>query len=138
LPRFVTALFAIIDSRTGRLDLASAGHCWPLRHSAGAARAEPIVGTLCGSALGLEVDANYTTVQVQLQRRDRLMFYTDGWTEEMNASGQEYGVERLAAAFAAAGDADPDSLLPGIAAQLRRFSGRADCADDLCAVVACV
>jgi phosphoserine phosphatase RsbU/P len=135
LPRFVTALYASIDTAAGRVDLASAGHPWPL-HVSPQATAGILSSDPCGPALGLIFGACYQTVSRPLERGERILFYTDGWSEETDPAGEEFGRERLAEALARHAALAPDDTLEGMAAEVRTFSGRDTRTDDLCAILA--
>lgn len=72
---FVTAACALLNTRTRRLTIASAGHPSLLLKRAS--------GTLewihpAGPALGLAPDAEFAQQQIDLHPGDRLLFYTDG------------------------------------------------------------
>ncbi len=134
LPRFVTALYARIDTATGRLDLASAGHPWPLRGGRGHAPA-PLLRSDCGPALGLISGANYHTVTGSISRGDRVLFHTDGWVEETNDSGEEFGRDRLLRLLAETLQLPPPEALKAMSSAVGAFSGREVRADDLCAVL---
>jgi serine phosphatase RsbU (regulator of sigma subunit)/anti-anti-sigma regulatory factor len=75
---FITAVYMLVDLRTGRARLSSAGHppCI-FRSPDGAAR----MLERTGPALGLEANASYGEHTFQLAPRDRLMLYTDGVIE---------------------------------------------------------
>ncbi len=75
---FITAVYALLNRRTGELRLASAGHppaIWI------AASGEFRLLERTGPALGLEVDARYTEKSVHMDVGDRLLLYTDGVVE---------------------------------------------------------
>jgi len=134
LPRFVTALYARVDLATGTIDVASGGHPWPLllRQQAGAA---PLTNEQCGPALGFVRGANYTAVTHTLARGDRLFLFTDGWIEEHNAAGDEFGTDRLMTALAKLQDQPAEKVLSQLAAEIAAFSGRPQRDDDLCGVL---
>ena len=94
---FVSLLYGILDVRTGRFQIARAGHC-PLLHVArsGSAYLRPD-----GMGLGLADDAFFAgTIEeqtVQLAPGDVCVFYTDGVTEA-HKNEEEFGYERLRAA----------------------------------------
>jgi serine phosphatase RsbU (regulator of sigma subunit) len=59
-----------------------------------------------------------------------LCLITDGVTEAMNAAGELYGSERLAAALAKAGT-EPGQLIAALHADVKNFVGDAEPSDDL-------
>jgi len=135
LPRFVTALYATVDITEGRISLASAGHSWPLYQAPGASPA-PITTDPCGPALGLIRNAAYASTEHTLQHGDRLLLYTDGWTEEASPAGEEFGTDRLSSALSRHTAGDPAEVLATIAREIRDFAQKDVRSDDLCSVLA--
>ena len=72
---FITAVYILLDLRTGHAQLASAGHP-PCILSSPGKTAQMLERT--GPALGLEVDASYQEHAFHLKAGGRLMLYTDG------------------------------------------------------------
>lgn len=135
LPRFVTALYAVVDLDDSHITVSSAGHAWPLLREVGG----PTVAMCdleCGPALGLIRGATYTPEHRTFKAGDRIVFYTDGWTEESNASGDEFGTERLCRVLDKHAGATPDVTLVEAAHEVRRFAAKPAFSDDLCAVLA--
>ncbi len=75
---FITAVYILLDLRTGHAKLASAGHP-PCIFSSSRGTAQMLERT--GPALGLEADASYSEHEFHLKKGDRLMLYTDGVLE---------------------------------------------------------
>jgi phosphoserine phosphatase RsbU/P len=134
LPRFVTALYAVFDLGLGRVRLASAGHPWPLRTRA-AGQPGPVTQAPCGPALGLIPDAAFPSVENSLTQGDRWMLFTDGWTEESDPSGEEFGTARLATSLQELSGLAPADALTRLAERVRSFSGAQVRRDDLCALL---
>lgn len=92
--RYATLLYAEVDLLTRRLRYVNAGHCQPLLLHAG--QAAPLTG---GSLpVGLFADADFADHEIVMPKDSRLLIYTDGVTEALNESGEQYGYERLRAA----------------------------------------
>jgi len=136
LPRFVTALYAIIDISSGAARMASAGHPWPLLQNAGAT-VSAVSKRESGPALGLIKGAIYNNIELTLKKGDRLLVFTDGWTEEAGAEGEEFGDERLAQALAGCQEGDPSSVLDQLTGTLRAHAQDQALSDDVCAILAC-
>ncbi|MCA8913679.1 MAG: SpoIIE family protein phosphatase [Planctomycetes bacterium] len=97
---FVTAFYMLLDIPTARLTVASAGHNPLLLYRA--ATKQCVEVNPGGIALGFDKDGrlferNMKEEVVQLQRGDRAVIYTDGVTEAMSPTGEEFGEERLTA-----------------------------------------
>jgi phosphoserine phosphatase RsbU/P len=90
--KFVTLVYAVLDPATRTLTFANAGHLPPLLLEGDCAR---FLETERGLPLGLS-SGDYSETIVPLLPGSRLVFYSDGITEAVNAAGEEYGVERLA------------------------------------------
>jgi sigma-B regulation protein RsbU (phosphoserine phosphatase) len=95
----------------------------------------PITEELCGPALGFMRGATYTSSVHTLTKGDRLLLFTDGWIEEPNATGEEFGTARLLEALARHQETPIDQVLKLIAAEIAKFSGKTTRSDDLCGVL---
>lgn len=89
--RYVT-LVAGVAWPDGRLELANAGHLPPLRTGRGVV--ERLAAT--GIPAGLFSGSEYTVHELGLGAGESIVLYTDGLVESTDASGREYGIERLA------------------------------------------
>lgn len=72
---FITAVYALLDRRNGKIRVASAGHP-PCILTTADGQSRLLERT--GPALGLEDNANYEEITTQLEVGDRLLLYTDG------------------------------------------------------------
>lgn len=72
--RFVTAVCGIIDTRTGLITMACAGHPAPLRISEHGVREVDVSGML----LGVVPDSKYQQVTIKLEENELLVLYSDG------------------------------------------------------------
>jgi len=87
---FVTATYLFFDMEQRRVDVANAGHPSPLLHRDGDVREIGGQGVVLG-----RFDAPYTAESIELRVHDRIVAYTDGVTEALNAKGEAFGEERL-------------------------------------------
>ncbi len=90
--KFVTLVYGVLDPATRTVTFANAGHLHPLFIDKDGAH---FLDTECGLPLGI-VCGSYSETCVTLSEGSRLVFYSDGITEAVNADDQEYGLERLA------------------------------------------
>lgn len=90
---FVTVFYAVISLETGMLRFANAGHNPPLLRRSSTGEFEEL--TRSGMALGVIEGIELIERQIQLERNDLLVFYTDGLTEAFSPQEELYGVERL-------------------------------------------
>jgi len=90
--KYITFFYGVIDVARMRLDYCSAGHSPPiLRHSDG--RLEWL--SEGGPVLGVFPSAAYITASTDLRSGDCLVLYTDGITEAMSPTDEEFGEQRL-------------------------------------------
>jgi sigma-B regulation protein RsbU (phosphoserine phosphatase) len=123
--KFVTMVYGVLDARSRELTLASAGHLRPLlinHHCA-------FVDLDTGLPLGLG-PSSYPQRTIALAPGTQLLLYTDGITEAMNGTDEEYGPARLMQHFL-----DPEARVDGLIAEVKRFGGGADSCDDATAVL---
>jgi serine phosphatase RsbU (regulator of sigma subunit) len=128
--RFATALYAMV-ARDGTLTYCNAGHNPPLLlQKAGVRRLDR-----GGLILGLFEHATFEEETVSLEPGDLLVAFSDGITEAMSASGEEYGEARLLECVQANEDRTPSELLDRILASVRDFTTGAVQSDDVTALV---
>ena len=92
LHKFVTAFYGVMNTRTRTLTFTNAGHNPPLLINAGGHCVRLEAG---GGVLGGFPNSSYTHAQIELTAGDRLLLFTDGLTEAVDASGEQFGEERL-------------------------------------------
>jgi sigma-B regulation protein RsbU (phosphoserine phosphatase) len=92
---FISLIYAVLDLRTGRMQVARAGHC-PMVYAT-KERATFVKPRGLGLGMGTSEFFERTIVQedLQLSRGDVVVLYTDGVTEAHNKQGEEFGYERL-------------------------------------------
>ncbi|WP_336923713.1 PP2C family protein-serine/threonine phosphatase [Aquipuribacter sp. SD81] len=90
---FATAVHLVLDARTGRFSVRSAGHLPPLRYEAGTGSWH-VLATAAEPALGLMSVGEYHELCGTLGHGDAVVLFTDGVVE---ARGRDlgYGVDRL-------------------------------------------
>jgi phosphoserine phosphatase RsbU/P len=118
--RFVTFCYARIDVATGKLTFANAGHNPPLliRADGTMARLDP-----GGTVLGVFMESAYEQGEFAIAPGDRLVFYTDGITEGRDASGDEFGEERLAASAGRSHHLAAQEMLAAMLDDVTAFNG---------------
>lgn len=92
-PRYVTALIAELDMRTGDLSWVSHGHQTPLLIRDG--RSQGMSECPPGPPLGLDLGLSSTQCDDRLEPGDRLVLFTDGITETHHPGGDEFGLDRF-------------------------------------------
>jgi phosphoserine phosphatase RsbU/P len=89
--KFVTLIYGIIDPRVRTFTLANAGHLSPLLIQQNEIS---FLETTSGLPLGL-MDVAYSETKIKLSKGSKLLLYSDGVTEAMNAKSEKYGQERI-------------------------------------------
>ena len=126
---FITAFFGVIDLELGTLTYVNAGHDPPylLRPN----EDPEMIPHTGGIALGVLPELNYAETTIPLDPGTALYLYTDGITEAENATGQQFGRDRLEQRLREANGDGPRSLMDGILVDLREFTGDAKQFDDI-------
>lgn len=89
---FATIFVSMLDTKTGRLTYANAGHNRPLLICS-----EPhYIDVRSGTAIGLFDDIEISEEEIMLKSGEGLMIFTDGVTEAINKDKDLFGEERLA------------------------------------------
>ena len=121
---FVTAAYVFVDLDKFRLRYAAAGHP-PLlmvpRVSANEQASESREVEANGLMLGLFPEATYSYVEIPLDAGARILLYTDGILESMNAAREEFGKSRLKK-FLASSSSSASQLADALLLELRRWS----------------
>jgi len=134
---FVTASYLILNTETGVLRGASAGHPTPfIVRSNDSVDAEPLqmAENVNGPALAVVQNIEYQTFEMQLNPGDAIIMYTDGVLEEPNDEDEEFGMERTQAALNAQPDNHPETLCDGLINTVCDFHECTQLGDDICLI----
>ena len=125
---FVTVFALVMDTDTGIITYANAGHNPPLKISGlGAEYLEPASGI----AIGLFEDADICNETLKLSSGDGIMLYTDGITEAVNPEKKFYGKERLLDIFKEALPQNSSSSVAMVSHSLNEYCKDCSQADDI-------
>ena len=126
---FVTAWLGILDTKTGIMKFANAGHNPPLFKRNG--EAFSYMKTRSGMLLAGMEGMKYRKNELQLMPGDTLYLYTDGVTEATDNNTELYGEERLLNFVSALETTEPESLCKLIKEDVDKFVGTAPQFDDI-------
>jgi phosphoserine phosphatase RsbU/P len=129
--RFVTLMYGTLDP-DGRLTYCNAGHNPPLIIGAHGGLHRLEVG---GPIVGLFETATYDEETVTMAPGDTLIVFSDGVSEAMSATGEEYGESRIVTVGEKQTGAAPSELLQALFADVRAFTRGAPQSDDITALV---
>ncbi len=90
---FVTVFYCVVNPNNGRITFSNGGHNPPLVVKPDGS--SMFLSTESGVALGMFGDIDFKTQNYTLQPNERVVFYTDGVTEAMNAEDNLFGNNRL-------------------------------------------
>lgn len=131
---FVTGIAGVLDLNTGSLAYSSAGHDQPILMRPGSRPAQ--LPEFTGPPAGLIEDVQYPVGRTDLRPGDRLVLFSDGVTEALDAERADYGMERLIALLAALPETlSPEEIIQRVVSDVRSFVGDAEQSDDLTMMV---
>jgi sigma-B regulation protein RsbU (phosphoserine phosphatase) len=121
--RFVTLFYSEYNTKTRVLSYSNAAHNPPLLWQA-ATQTIKRLDTL-GMLIGLDVDIQYYDAHVQLYPGDTLIYYTDGFTDAANPTGDRFDEENLIRIFqwACCNCQGPQAILDYLFDQVQQFIG---------------
>ncbi len=134
--RYATLFYAQYDPATRRFTYVNAGHNPPMvfRHSSGTADVERL-DQKGGPVVGLIMDCQYEQAEVALAPGDVVVLYTDGFSEAMNRSLEEWGEKRLMQALRETRDLPADGIIASTMKAATAFADGAPQSDDMTLVV---
>jgi len=126
---FVTVFCALMDTVTGEVRFANAGHNPPLVY-------RPLHGfeylkIQAGFVVGPMADSAYVTERLTLKSDDVFFLYTDGVTEAKNPQAELYGEKRLQEALNRTDTGDLDKLVHAIREGVYEHANGAPQSDDV-------
>ena len=131
---FVTLFYAVIDTRSGQVTYANAGHNPPyVLRSDGPL--EPVPATR-GIALAVFEGMDFELGHLTLAPGDGLFMFTDGVTEAFDPEGQMFESERLEALLLTHMHSPVDEVPGAIQAAVKAFEGGGPQTDDITCLMA--
>jgi sigma-B regulation protein RsbU (phosphoserine phosphatase) len=129
---FLTAFYGVLDTRSGRMVYANAGHNRPLWLQAATGKFEELAarGIVLGAMQGIELEE----CEIEVAPGDLLVFYTDGVTEAMDARHEVFDVERLRASVATTSHASTQQILGAVVDAVHAYTGDVPQSDDMALV----
>lgn len=130
--QYFTMAFAVIDRRSGRVDLVQAGHPHPmLVHRDG--RVQRLGQG--GMPIGLIDGASYDQVSARIAPGDRLVLVSDGFTECPLPDGRDFGEDGLVESLRSSAHLTGSDLLEAMIWDLTAKSGTDSFPDDVSGIV---
>ena len=126
---FVTVWFGVLDTETGIITAANAGHEYPVLMQQGGQF--ELLKDKHGLVIGAMDGVRYKEYELTLNRGAKLFLYTDGVPEATNAQNELFGTERMLAALNEDPDASPEGILRNVRKAVDGFVMEAEQFDDL-------
>ncbi len=134
---FISLAYLILESGSGRMRMARAGHDAPLMFRRASGEIEVLRPG--GLALGVDEGPVFERVtrdfETAFEAGDCLLLYTDGVNEAENKAGEEFGRERLHEAFREAAPQGSEAAVEALRDSLGRFVGGNRQMDDITLIV---
>jgi phosphoserine phosphatase RsbU/P len=124
--RFVTLVYAVLDPLKRKLTFASAGHLPPLFVDSLSAR---FLLSDAGLPLGI-IECEFSEHEIEMLPGSRVFLYTDGITEAINSSLEEYGPGRILEHVT-----DPTATVQGLLNDVNKFTSGHPASDDATVVM---
>ena len=130
---FIAMDYGVLNIRTLEFSFCRAGHEPLIAHRNNPRRIEILAprGMALGIDSGTVFDAALQEQHFTLQKGDILIFYTDGITEALDESGQEFDRDQLIEAIESCVDQDAQAMAKNIEERVRRFIGKRPQNDDI-------
>lgn len=125
---FVTVFYAEIEPDGKALTYVNCGHNPPYWYSSTRRSISELMPT--GAVLGINKSMQCKQEQVELDRGDFVLLYTDGITEAFNEAEQEFGEDRVKAVLMQHADRSPQEIMTELLKSVDAFVGAAPQSDD--------
>ncbi len=133
---FVTVFYGLYNTRTRKLLFANAGHTLPYLYRPSISSCSSLFKT--HFPLGVLDPSESFTFQeseIQLEEGDTLVLYTDGISEALNFSREQFGLERLVNIILEHGSRSPKELRDKIVESVKDFLEGRGLTDDITVMV---
>jgi sigma-B regulation protein RsbU (phosphoserine phosphatase) len=130
--RYATFFFAVYAPSTGELRYVNAGHNPPVIIREGC---PPLLLEAGGTVIGLLKECAYLETAIQLHGGDVFLAYTDGVSEAMDSSDEEWGVERMITAARITRQESAIKVLQNVMNRADNFTQEAPQHDDMTLLV---
>jgi serine phosphatase RsbU (regulator of sigma subunit) len=131
--KYITFFIAVLDSKTGGLDILNAGHNPALLLRKDGSLEQIEAG---GIGLGmLDLGIPYTGETLSIDSGDKLFLYTDGIPEAMNENEEEYSDERMISFFQNHSENSPKEFISALVKDVKDYTGNTPQSDDITSLI---
>lgn len=130
---FITLFYVKYDAISRILTYSNAGHVPPLlfRQSEHLCRELDAEGLI----IGVRKSETFEEKQIELQKGDVLLLYTDGIIEALNGDGEQFGSPRLCRSLKTMYEESPQAIIDAILMEVEAFTGTTVMEDDVTMIV---
>lgn len=133
IDRFVTLVLGLVDTRKNVMTIVNAGHMPPILRSQNG-EFKQLATQEAGIPLGIKEEFKYESVEVQLEKGDVIVMYTDGINEAMNADGEQLTTKSVINEIRDSQAKTPATIGNQICQAVARHIGSTPVIDDMCVV----
>ncbi len=126
---YATGYYALVDVANLKIALSKAGHMHPLIWSDDQGRLLDI--NIPGPGLGIVPNAEFETMEISVEKGDKLLLFTDGIIEQRNEDGEMYALERLEKTFSDLCRNRNDKIIKSIYKDFKNFCREMELQDDV-------
>jgi len=126
---YATGYYAMIDMGNKKIRMTKAGHHHPLFWKDSDQKLAVLESP--GPGLGIIADAKFDEIVLDINKGDKLLFYTDGIIEQKNEDAEMYSQERLECIFKEKILEEENNILQVIIGDLTDFCGCNEYDDDI-------
>jgi len=131
--KYITFFIAVLDAKSGKLNIVNAGHNPALLLRRDGSMEQIEAG---GIGLGmLDLGLPYSGQNLKIEKGDKLFLYTDGIPEAMNLNDEEYSDERMIEFFQKHSDQTPQEFIRRIVEDVKSYVGEAEQSDDITSLI---
>lgn len=131
--KYITFFIAVLESKTGKLDILNAGH-----NPALLLRKDGTLEQIEAGGIGLgmlDLGIPYSGQNLTINSGDKLFLYTDGIPEAMNNKEEEYSDERMIDFFKQNSGLLTDEFIRSIVEDVKSHVGEAEQSDDITSMI---
>ena len=126
---FATGYYALVDMHSSNVKLSKGGHMHPLVWKSKLNKLLPI--DLPGPGLGIIPKAQFHELTIDVDKGDKMLFFTDGIIEQRNFEGEMFSHERLEELYIKFCKNKDDNIVKSIYSEFNVFCDNHELQDDV-------
>ncbi len=126
---FATAYYALVDMKESKVTISKGGHMHPLVWKNSLGEMLPI--DILGPGLGIIPKAQFHELVIEIEKGDKMLFYTDGIAEQRNFEGEMFSDERLEELFVNYCKKNDAQIVQSIYSDFKTFCNNNNLQDDV-------